>query len=431
MPAYADMTTEELAAKRDELMREYKAIKTKGLALNMARGKPSSAQLDLSMPMLASVTTYEDCLAEDGTDCRNYGVLDGIPEAKRLMASMLDDDADHVIVFGSSSLNIMYDTMARCWSFGTLGHTPWSKLDEVKWLCPCPGYDRHFGVTEAFGITMIPVTMTAEGPDMDEVERLVANDASVKGIWCVPKYSNPGGVTYSDEVVRRLAAMPCAAEDFRIFWDNAYGIHHLYDAPEQQDQLLDIRATCDEAGNPDRCFKFASTSKVTFPGSGIAAVAASAADADDLRAWFGVERVCCDKITQLAHARWLPNAAAVRTHMAEQARVLRPRFELVERKLTEGLGELGCATWSHPKGGYFVSFDGPEGSAKAIVSLAAELGVKMTGAGATWPYGRDPRDTNIRIAPSYPTLDDLSAALDVFVACVRLVSARLARAKRA
>lgn len=431
MPAYADMTTEELAAKRDELMREYEAIKAKGLALNMARGKPSSAQLDLSMPMLASVTTYEDCLAEDGTDCRNYGVLDGIPEAKRLMASMLDDDADHVIVFGSSSLNIMYDTMARCWSFGTLGHTPWSKLDEVKWLCPCPGYDRHFGVTEAFGFTMIPVTMTADGPDMDEVERLVANNASVKGIWCVPKYSNPGGVTYSDEVVRRLAAMPCAAEDFRIFWDNAYGIHHLYDAPEQQDQLLDIRAACDEAGNPDRCFKFASTSKVTFPGSGIAAVAASAADADDLRAWFGVERVCCDKITQLAHARWLPNAAAVRAHMAEQARVLRPRFELVERKLTEGLGELGCATWSHPKGGYFVSFDGPEGSAKAIVSLAAELGVKMTGAGATWPYGRDPRDTNIRIAPSYPTLDDLSAALDVFVACVRLVSARLARAKRA
>ena len=334
MPAYADMTTEELAAKRDELMREYEAIKAKGLALNMARGKPSSAQLDLSMPMLASVTTYEDCLAEDGTDCRNYGVLDGIPEAKRLMASMLDDDADHVIVFGSSSLNIMYDTMARCWSFGTLGHTPWSKLDEVKWLCPCPGYDRHFGVTEAFGITMIPVTMTADGPDMDEVERLVAADASVKGIWCVPKYSNPGGVTYSDEVVRRLAAMPCAAEDFRIFWDNAYGIHHLYDAPEQQDQLLDIRAACDEAGNPDRCFKFASTSKVTFPGAGISAMAASAANIADVKARMNPQVIGHDKLNQLRHVRFLRDAKGLAAHMSKHAAILRPKFELVDAKLT-------------------------------------------------------------------------------------------------
>ena len=244
----------------------------------------------------------------------------------------------------------------------------------------------------------------------------------------MPKYSNPTGITYSDETVRRMAALKPAAPDFRIFWDNAYVVHDLTDTP---DELLEVFGAVAEAGNDDLVYEFASTSKVTFPGSGIAAVAANAADADDLRAWFGVERVCCDKITQLAHARWLPNAAAVRAHMAEQARVLRPRFELVERKLTEGLGELGCATWSHPKGGYFVSFDGPEGSAKAVVSLAAELGVKMTGAGATSPYGRDPRDTNIRIAPSYPTLDDLSAALDVFVACVRLVSARLARAKRA
>lgn len=420
MPAYADMTTEELAAKRDELMREYEAIKAKGLALNMARGKPSSAQLDLSMPMLASVTTYEDCLAEDGTDCRNYGVLDGIPEAKRLMASMLDDDADHVIVFGSSSLNIMYDTMARCWSFGTLGHTPWSKLDEVKWLCPCPGYDRHFGVTEAFGITMIPVTMTADGPDMDEVERLVANDASVKGIWCVPKYSNPGGVTYSDEVVRRLAAMPCAAEDFRIFWDNAYGIHHLYDAPEQQDQLLDIRAACDETGNPDRCFKFASTSKVTFPGAGISAMAASAANIADVKARMNPQVIGHDKLNQLRHVRFLSDAKGLAAHMSKHAAILRPKFELVDAKLTEALAEVGGCSWSKPHGGYFVSFDAPAGCAKRIVALAKDAGVTMTGAGATWPYKNDPTDSNIRIAPSLPPVEELEAALDVFTCCVKL-----------
>lgn len=420
MPAYADMTTEELAAKRDELMREYEAIKAKGLALNMARGKPSSAQLDLSMPMLASVTTYEDCLAEDGTDCRNYGVLDGIPEAKRLMASMLDDDADHVIVFGSSSLNIMYDTMARCWSFGTLGHTPWSKLDEVKWLCPCPGYDRHFGVTEAFGITMIPVTMTADGPDMDEVEHLVANDASVKGIWCVPKYSNPGGVTYSDEVVRRLAAMPCAAEDFRIFWDNAYGIHHLYDAPEQQDQLLDIRTACDEAGNPDRCFKFASTSKVTFPGAGISAMAASAANIVDVKARMNPQVIGHDKLNQLRHVRFLRDAKGLAAHMSKHAAILRPKFELVDAKLTEALTEVGGCSWSKPHGGYFVSFDAPAGCAKRIVALAKDAGVTMTGAGATWPYKNDPADSNIRIAPSLPPVEELEAALDVFTCCVKL-----------
>lgn len=420
MPAYADMTTEELAAKRDELMREYEAIKAKGLALNMARGKPSIAQLDLSMPMLASVTTYEDCLAEDGTDCRNYGVLDGIPEAKRLMASMLDDDADHVIVFGSSSLNIMYDTMARCWSFGTLGHTPWSKLDEVKWLCPCPGYDRHFGVTEAFGFTMIPVTMTADGPDMDEVERLVANDASVKGIWCVPKYSNPGGVTYSDEVVRRLAAMPCAAEDFRIFWDNAYGIHHLYDAPEQQDQLLDIRAACDEAGNPDRCFKFASTSKVTFPGAGISAMAASAANIADVKARMNPQVIGHDKLNQLRHVRFLRDAKELAAHMSKHAAILRPKFELVDAKLTEALAEVGGCSWSRPRGGYFVSFDAPAGCAKRIVALAKDAGVTMTGAGATWPYKNDPADSNIRIAPSLPPVEELEAALDVFTCCVKL-----------
>lgn len=429
MPTYADMTTEELTATRDALAHEYEGFKAKGLALNMARGKPSSAQLDLSMPMLTCVSIYEDCLAEDGTDCRNYGVLDGIPEAKRLMASMLDDDADHVIVFGSSSLNIMYDTMARCWSFGTLGSTPWCKLDEVKWLCPCPGYDRHFGVTEAFGITMIPVAMNADGPDMDEVERLVAADASIKGIWCVPKYSNPGGVTYSDEVVRRLASMTCAAEDFRIFWDNAYGIHHLYDDVAKQDQLLDIRAACEEAGNPDRCFKFASTSKVTFPGAGVSAMAASATNIADVKARMSPQVIGHDKLNQLRHVRFLRDAEGLAEHMSKHAAILRPKFELVDAKLSAGLDAAGGCTWSKPRGGYFVSFDAPEGCAKRIVALAKEAGVTMTGAGATWPYKKDPHDSNIRIAPSLPPVEELDAALDVFICCVKLAYAEKLLAK--
>lgn len=429
MPTYADMTTEELTATRDALAHEYEGFKAKGLALNMARGKPSSAQLDLSMPMLTCVSTYEDCLAEDGTDCRNYGVLDGISEAKRLMASMLDDDADHVIVFGSSSLNIMYDTMARCWSFGTLGSTPWCKLDEVKWLCPCPGYDRHFGVTEAFGITMIPVAMNADGPDMDEVERLVAADASIKGIWCVPKYSNPGGVTYSDEVVRRLASMTCAAEDFRIFWDNAYGIHHLYDDVAKQDQLLDIRAACEEAGNPDRCLKFASTSKVTFPGAGVSAMAASAANIADVKAHMSPQVIGHDKLNQLRHVRFLRDAEGLAEHMSKHAAILRPKFELVDAKLSAGLDAAGGCTWSKPRGGYFVSFDAPEGCAKRIVALAKEAGVTMTGAGATWPYKKDPHDSNIRIAPSLPPVEELDAALDVFICCVKLAYAEKLLAK--
>ncbi len=429
MPTYAEMTTQELQAEHGALVREHESFKAKGLALNMARGKPSSAQLDLSMPMLKSVSTYEDCLAEDGTDCRNYGVLDGIPEAKRLMAYMLDDDADHVIVFGNSSLTIMYDTMARCWSFGTLGSTPWCKLDEVKWLCPCPGYDRHFGVTEAFGITMIPVAMNEDGPDMDEVERLVAADAAIKGIWCVPKYSNPGGVTYSDDVVRRLASMPCAAEDFRIFWDNAYGIHHLYDDPAQQDQLLDIRAACEEAGNPDRCFKFASTSKVTFPGAGVSAMAASTANIDEMKARMSPQVIGHDKINQLRHVRFLHDGAGLAEHMRKHAAILRPKFELVDEKLTEGLAAVGGCAWSKPRGGYFVSFDAPTGCAKRVVALAKDAGVTMTGAGATWPHKHDPQDSNIRIAPSLPPVEELEAALDVFVCCVKLAYAEKLLAK--
>lgn len=423
MPAYAEMGTEELETLKHGLEREYAEIQAKGLSLNMARGKPGSDQLDLSMPLLTAVTTAEDCRAEDGTDCRNYGVLDGLPEAKRFMAAMLDDEPENVIVGGNSSLSLMYEAVARCWNFGTLGSEPWCRLEQVKWLCPVPGYDRHFGVTEAFGIQMIPVPMTEEGPDMDEVERLVRDDASVKGIWCVPKYANPNGVTYSDEVVRRLASMPCAAEDFRIFWDNAYCVHHLYDDVAEQDQLLDIGAACREAGNPHRPFKFASTSKVTHPGAGISALAASPENVAEIKKRLGVGTIGYDKINQLRHVRFLKDAEGLAAHMSKHAAILRPKFELVLTKLDEGLSEVGGCSWSHPRGGYFVSFDAPEGTAKRIVQLAKEAGVTMTGAGATWPYKHDPHDSNIRIAPTLPPLDELDAAMDVFVCCVKLAFA--------
>ncbi len=420
MPAYAEMGTEELETLKHGLEREYAEIQAKGLSLNMARGKPGSDQLDLSMPLLTAVTTAEDCRAEDGTDCRNYGVLDGLPEAKRFMAAMLDDEPENVIVGGNSSLSLMYEAVARCWNFGTLGSEPWCRLEQVKWLCPVPGYDRHFGVTEAFGIQMIPVPMTEEGPDMDEVERLVRDDASVKGIWCVPKYANPNGITYSDEVVRRLASMPCAAEDFRIFWDNAYCVHHLYDDVAEQDQLLDIGAACREAGNPHRPFKFASTSKVTHPGAGISALAASPENVAEIKKRLGVGTIGYDKINQLRHVRFLKDAEGLAAHMSKHAAILRPKFELVLTKLDEGLSEVGGCSWSHPRGGYFVSFDAPEGTAKRIVQLAKEAGVTMTGAGATWPYKQDPHDSNIRIAPTLPPLDELDAAMDVFVCCAKL-----------
>ena len=423
MPTYAELSEDELSARLAALKSEYAEIKAKGLVLNMARGKPSAAQLDLSMPMLSTVTCAEDCIAADGTDCRNYGVLDGLPEAKELMAVMLDDDAANVIVGGNSSLTLMYDSVARCLDFGTLGSKPWCQYEEIKWLCPVPGYDRHFGVTEAFGITMIPVAMNADGPDMNEVERLVRNDDTVKGIWCVPKYSNPGGVTYSDEVVRRLAAMECAADDFRIFWDNAYCIHHLHDDEGEQDHVLDIGAACREAGNPHRYFKFASTSKVTHPGAGISGIAASPENIAEIKKRMGVGTIGFDKINQLRHVKFLHDAEGLAAHMAKHAAILRPKFELVANKLEKGLADVGGCSWSNPRGGYFVSFDAPEGCAKRIVALAKEAGVTMTGAGATWPYKQDPHDSNIRIAPTLPPLEELDAALDVFVCCVKLAYA--------
>lgn len=420
---YSELTEQQRNALLDEVQAEYAELKALGLQLNMARGKPSSEQLDLSTPLLSMLASADDCFSEDGTDCRNYGVIDGIPEAKRLMATMMNDIPERVFVFGNASLTIMHDTVARCLDFGCLGSEPWYiGAEPVKFICPVPGYDRHFAILEQFGIEMIPVPMLTDGPNMDEVERIVAADARVKGIWCVPKYSNPTGVTYSDEVVRRLASMPCAADDFRIFWDNAYCVHWLYPSRDENDKLLDIAAACEDAGNPDRYYKFASTSKVTFAGGGIAAMAASEANIAEAKRLCGVQMIGHDKLNQLRHARYLPNAEALYAHMDKQADVMRPKFELVERVFTEELDGLGIATWTHPRGGYFVSFDGLPGTATRTVALAADAGVVLTGAGATWPYGRDPQDSNIRIAPSMPTLAELEQALHVFVSCVKIAA---------
>ena len=425
--AYQNMTDAQLDAAVAELERQADELRALNLKLDMARGKPSPEQTALSKPMLDLLTSESD-LSDQGVDADNYGAPDGLPSARALAAELLGVDAANVSVMGSSSLNIMYDCVEHGYVHGIGGNAPWCQQGEVKFLCPAPGYDRHFTVTESFGIKNVPVPMREDGPDMDVVREYVETDATVKGSWCVPKYANPTGVTYSDDVVRAFAALKPAAPDFRIFWDNAYAVHTF---EGEGDRLMNIFDALAEAGVENRVYEFASTAKVTFPSSGMAWVTASPADMAELRRAFAAMRVSPEKISQLAHVKFLRDAAGVAEHMKKHAALVAPRFALVEEKLSAGLGELGCATWTHPKGGYFVSFEGPRGSAKAIVELARELGVTLTPAGAPWPYGRDPEDTNIRIAPTYPTLDELGQALDVFVVAVKLVSARLARAERA
>ncbi|MEE1159224.1 MAG: aminotransferase [Atopobiaceae bacterium] len=421
--AFLSMSAAELDACIAQLEQEADIVRARGLSLDMARGKPSAEQTNLSRPMLDLLNSTSE-LQDAGVSVDNYGVPDGLPSARRLAAQILDVDPANVVVNGSSSLNLMHDLVVNAYTQGIGGCAPWCRQGEVKFLCPSPGYDRHFAVTARYGIANVPIAMNADGPDMDEVQRLVEGDPSVKGIWCVPKYANPTGITYSDEVVRRFAALKPAAPDFRIFWDNAYIVHDL---DGEGDKLLNIFDAMAEAGTDNLVYEFSSTAKVTFPSSGMAFVTASPADMKEIRAAFAIERVSPEKISQLAHVKFLKDLDGVHAHRAKHAVILRPRFELVQRKLETGLGELGVATWTRPRGGYFVSFDGPSGSAKAIVSLMAELGVTLTGAGATWPYGNDPHDSNIRIAPTFPTLEELGAALDVFVLAVKLVSARLAR----
>lgn len=420
MKSYSELTRDELLTIKDELEKEYKEAASKGLKLDMSRGKPAAKQLDLSRDMLDVVNSSSDLKCEDGVDVRNYGILDGISEAKKIMADILGVSSDNVIVFGNASLNIMYDMVSRAMLFGILGSTPWSKLDKVKFLCPVPGYDRHFAITEHFGIEMINIPMTAEGPDMDLVEKYVSEDASVKGIWCVPKYSNPQGISYSDETVKRFAALKPAAEDFRIYWDNAYAVHHLYE--DSQDTILDILEECKKAGNPNLVYEFASTSKVSMAGAGIAALAASEENLKGIRKSMTIQTIGYDKINQLRHVRYFKDIDGIRAHMKKHAAQLRPKFEAVEKVLEEELGGLGIGSWIEPKGGYFIAFETMEGCAAEVVKKCKEAGVVLTKAGAPFPYGKDPKDSIIRLSPSFPTPEELREATDLFVLCVKLVS---------
>jgi len=408
MKPYAELSKTELEELLVQLKAEYKKMQAKDLRLDMSRGKPSLEQLDLSMGLMDVLNSDSDLRCEDGTDCRNYGVLDGIKEAKELMGDMMEVPYDHLIIYGNSSLNIMYDTISRSYTHGVMGNTPWCKLDKVKFICVVPGYDRHFGVTEYFGIENVCVPMLETGPDMDLVEKLVSTDESIKGIWCVPKYSNPTGNSYSDETVRRFARLKPAAKDFRIYWDNAYTIHHLYDL--DQDHLIEILAECKRAGNPDMVYKFASTSKVSFPGSGIAAIASSLNNLEDIKKQLKNQTIGHDKVNQLRHVRYFKNIHGMVEHMKKHADSLRPKFEAVESILEKELGGLGIAKWTNPKGGYFISFDTMDGCAKDVVDACKKAGVVMTPAGATYPGGKDPHDRNIRIAPSFPPAEDMKTA---------------------
>ena len=420
MKPYKELTKDELLTAKAALEEEYKTFESMGLKLNMARGKPGFTQLDLCEPMLDIINSASDMKTMMGNDTRNYGDLDGIGECRRLMADMMSVEKDNVIVCGNSSLNVMYDTISRSFTFGVNGSTPWYKLDKVKFLCPVPGYDRHFKITETFGIEMINIPLYDDGPDMDMVEEYVNNDPAVKGIWCVPKYSNPTGISYSDDVVRRFAALKPAAEDFRIYWDNAYCIHHLYE--DTQDEILNILDECEKAGNPNMVYIFSSTSKISFPGSGVSAIASSRENIDYILSLMTVQTIGHDKINQLRHARFFKDINGLNAHMKKHAELLRPKFAAVLDALDSEIADLGIGTWIKPRGGYFISFNSMPGCAKAIVAMCKNLGVVMTGAGATFPYGKDPEDSNIRIAPTFPSVEEMAIASKVFVLCVKLVS---------
>lgn len=409
---YTDLSIEQLLACKQDLEQQYAGFAARNLKLDMSRGKPAGSQLDLTNAVLDKLDTFK---TEAGVDARNYGGLDGIPEAKKLFSELLSIPEEKLIIGGNSSLNMMYDTIVRFMLFGTCGATPWCKLPKIKFLCPAPGYDRHFAICEDLGIEMITIPMHEDGPDMDMVEQLVANDDSIKGIWCVPLYSNPQGICYSDKVVERLASMKAAA-DFRIFWDNAYGVHHIY----SEEKLADIFAATEKAGNPDRVVYFFSTSKITFPGAGVALLASSLNNVAEFKKHMTIQTIGPDKLNQLRTVKFLKNAEGVRAHMRKLADELKPKFDIVLNTLNKELADTGLATWTNPKGGYFVAIDTLDNCAKETVRLAKEAGVVMTGAGATFPYKKDPRDRNIRIAPTYPTAAELQTAMDLFCICVKL-----------
>ena len=415
---YASLSKKEREELLATLKKEYETIKASGLSLDLSRGKPGADQLDACMDLLNALDKTSDARSENGFDCRNYGLVDGIPEAKKLFADLFGLRQEEIFVGGNSSLNLMFDTLARAMLFGVLGsERPWCKEPVIKFLCPAPGYDRHFRVSQTFGMELITVPMTPNGPDMDVVEELV-KDPAVKGIWCCPKYSNPEGITYSDETVRRLATMKTAAKDFRIMWDNAYAVHDLY--PDDKDTLADIFALADEAGNRDRIFYFASTSKISFPGAGVAIFAASTANLKQILPLIGAQTIGYDKLNMLRHVRYYKTADKILAHMELLATYLRPKFEIVLSTLERELGGTGCARWTNPKGGYFVSLYVKEGCAKRTYELCKEAGVKLTDVGATYPYGKDPYDSNIRVAPSYPSREDLQKAMNVLTLCTKI-----------
>ena len=419
MASYKEMSRQELLEEKEKLQKEYDGYKAENLSLNMARGIPSKAQLELSMGLLDSVNSSTDLTGINGADYRNYGILDGIPEAKQLFADLFHVTTDQIIVGGNSSLTLMFDTISSAMAHGLLGSTPWASLPEVKFLCPVPGYDRHFGITEYFGIKMIPVEMNEDGPDMDFIEKIVERDPFVKGVWCVPKYANPTGITYSDEVVRRFANLHPAAKDFRIFWDNAYCIHHLF---HEDVQLLDILKECEKAGNPNMVYMYFSTSKITFPGAGLAGMASSKENITALKKRMMVQSIGPDKINQLRHMKFFVNLDGLLDQMKKHAEIIRPKFEAVEKTLTEGFADSGIATWSKPNGGYFVSLNVLDGCAKKTVRLCKDAGVTLTKAGATYPYGNDPKDSNIRIAPTSPTVEELTEAMKVLACSAKLAA---------
>ena len=417
MDNYCDYPAERLKEIQADLERQYAEYRSRGLKLDMSRGKPSGSQLDLTNGILDRLDGY---MVEGGIDARNYGCLEGIHEARKLFSELLGIPRERLMIGGNSSLNMMYDTIVRHWVFGTQGHTPWGRLPAVKFLCPCPGYDRHFAICEDLGIEMIPVPMTPTGPDMDLVEKLAAADDAIKGIWCVPLYSNPQGVCYSDETVDRLASMRTAAPDFRIFWDNAYGVHHIY----EECTLKDIFAAAEAAGNPERVYYFFSTSKITFPGAGVALLATGPGNFAELKHHMSIQTIGPDKLNQLRTVRYLKSAEGVREHMRVLARELRPKFDLVLNTLDRELGGTGLASWIRPKGGYFIALDTLPGCATDVIGLAKDAGVKLTGPGSTFPLHHDPLDRNIRIAPSYPPLDELKTAIKLFCVCVKLAGVR-------
>ncbi len=417
---YLEASKENLIKEKEILVKEYEDICNKHYHLDMSRGKPGADQLDIAEEMLGVISKNDDCFTESGFDCRNYGIVEGIDEAKELFAEILEVTAENVIVCGNSSLNLMYDMVVRAMLYGVNGgNGPWIKQGKIKFLCPCPGYDRHFSICESLGIEMIPVNMNDDGPDMDTIESLVSTDPAIKGIWCVPKYSNPQGICYSDEVIRRFAALKPATPDFRIFWDNAYNVHHLYD---ERIELLELIDECAKAGNPDMCYIFMSTSKITYPGSGVSVIASSVSNIEYIKRIMSIQTIGHDKMNMLRHVKYFKNLEGIHKYMKKHAEILRPKFAIVLNTFEKELKDTGIASWLNPKGGYFISLEVLDGCAKRVVELCKNAGIVLTNAGATFPYGKDPKDSNIRVAPSYPSCEELSIAVNALCVCVKLAA---------